>query len=824
VRELVRREKIELLALQETKLGSIDHALCCRLWGGDNVAWRSNPALGRSGGLLLLWDKDKGKLLDSFQGQGFLGILLEWGPQKKKCVIINVYAPCNLVAKRQLWVELVVARNTFVAEVWCFLGDFNSVRCMEERKGVGGRGNREISKVMREDQRLFNLLIDNLELEDLVLLGRKFTWVQPNGECFSRLDRVLVSNNWREVWGDVSLWALPRDVSDHCPILLRYALADWGPKPFRFNNYWLKNKEFKKVVARSWIEISNNGWMARVFREKLKAVREALKKWNVETYGVTEAKIPSLVASIHDFEVLGEVRDLTEAERVEWKKNCDHLWALLKSKDRLEFQRSKSKWLKEGDVNSSYFHACVKGRKCTNNIVALKKGEGWLENPSCIKEEICNYFVKHFSEERWNRPTMDGIVFPNILEEEATFLERPFEEGEVKDIIEGSQNNKSPGPDGFNFEFFKGCWEVIKGDLMKVFHEFFANSTMPRGMLSYFITLIPKVPNPHSISEFRPISLLGSLYKIVAKVLATRLGSVMEKIISKNQSAFIKGRLLVDGVLTINEVVDLAKRSKGECMIFKVDFEKAYDSVNWKFLEYMLGRFGFSERWIGWIKACVCAGNLSVLVNGSPTREVNIARGLKQGDPLAPFLFLLVAEGIGLLMSRAVSIGFFKPFVFRNSDVVVSHLQYADDTLFIGDACVENLWCIKAILRWFELMSGLKVNFGKSRIFGVGLEESFMLVASKFLNCKRGKIPFIYLGLPVGANHRKEVTWEPVIEVLKRRLHTWKNRFVSLGGRVILINSVLAAIPLFYLSFMKIPIKVWKKIVSIQRNFLWGGV
>jgi hypothetical protein len=245
---------------------------------------------------------------------------------------------------------------------------------------------------------------------------------------------------------------------------------------------------------------------------------------------------------------------------VEWKDNCDHLWALLKSKDRLEFQKSKSKWLKEGDVNSSYFHACVKGRKRTNNIVALKKGDGWLEIPMCIKEEICEYFVSHFSEENWNRPTMDGIVFPNLSVEEVVQLERPFEEMEVKEVIEASQNNKSPGPNGFNFEFFRGCWEVIKGDLMKVFHEFFTNTTMPRGMLSYFITLIPKVTNPHSISEFRPISLLGSLYKIVAKVLATRLGSVMGNLISKNQSAFIKGRLLVDGVLTINEVVDLAKK------------------------------------------------------------------------------------------------------------------------------------------------------------------------------------------------------------------------------------------------------------------------
>jgi hypothetical protein len=196
--------------------------------------------------------------------------------------------------------------------------------------------------------------------------------------------------------------------------------------------------------------------------------------------------------------------------------------------------------------------------------------------------------------------------------------------------------------------------------------------------------------------------------------------------------------------------------------------------------------------------------------------EVNISRGLKQGDPLAHFLFLLVVEGLGLLMSRAVSLGFFKPFAIKNSGVSVSHLQYADDTLLDGEACVENLWCVKAILRWFELMSGLKVNFGKSRLLGVEVDAPFMGVAAKFLNCKLGKFPFIYLGLPVGANPRKEATWDPVIEVLQKRLHSWKNRFVSLGGRVVLINSVLAAIPLFYLSFMKLPTKVWKKLFRFK--------
>jgi hypothetical protein len=310
----------------------------------------------------------------------------------------------------------------------------------------------------------------------------------------------------------------------------------------------------------------------------------------------------------------------------------------------------------------------------------------------------------------WERPTLDGVDFKQLSNDEARGLEVNFGVREVVEVIELSDGNKSPGPDGFNFSFFKKFWGLLEKEIMCLFAEFHDSAKLPSCFFSYFITLIPKVLNPHQLCEFRPISLLGSLYKLLSKVLARRLGKVMNSIISKNQSAFIKGRHLADGVVVANEVVDLAKRSKRECLVFKVDFEKAYDSVSWNFLDYMLRRVGFGEKWMAWMKTCVCNGKLSVLVNGCPTEEVNISRGLKQGDHLAPFLFLLVVEGLTALSKSAISLGYFKGFQV-GPEVSVSLLQYADDTLFIGEACVENLWSMKAILKWFELVSGLKVNF-----------------------------------------------------------------------------------------------------------------
>jgi hypothetical protein len=259
-------------------------------------------------------------------------------------------------------------------------------------------------------------------------------------------------------------------------------------------------------------------------------------------------------------------------------------------------------------------------------------------------------------------------------------------------------------------------------------------------------------------------------------------------------------------------------------MVFKVDFEKAYDSVDWGFLEYMLQRFGFCDKWIRWIRACVFAGNLSILVNGSPTKEFKIHRGLKQGDPLAHFLFLLVAEGFGGVMKKAVEVSLFKGFHVGGNGLVISHLQYADDTLCIGEASVQNLWTLKSILRGFHMVSGLKVNFWKSCLMGVNTQADFVDLACSFLNCRQGQFPFKYLGLPVGANPRRLSTWDPLIEYLKKRLNSWGKKHISLGGRIVLINSVLNSIPIFFMSFLKMPSQVVKTVVRIQREFLWGGV
>ncbi|KAK2457421.1 hypothetical protein QL285_004692 [Trifolium repens] len=296
----------------------------------------------------------------------------------------------------------------------------------------------------------------------------------------------------------------------------------------------------------------------------------------------------------------------------------------------------------------------------------------------------------------------------------------------------------------------------------------------------------------------------------------------MGKVISKIQSAFLPHRQILDGVLVVNELLDLAKRRKDKCLFFKVDFERAYDTVNWNFVEYMMVRMGFGEGWRRWIRACIFQSSMSVLVNGSPTEDFIVGKGLRQGDPLSPFLFLIVAEGLTGLMAKAVQTNVFHGYKVSNA-ILFHTLQFADDTIIMGDGNWDNLWTIKTVLRSFEIVSGLKVNFHKSKLYGVNLEDSFLSASLSFLHCEVDSIPFRFLGIPVGANPRRKGTWAPIVDSLRKRLSVWSGRNLSIGGRVTLINSVLSSLPLYFFSFFKAPVGVLKDLVCIQRRFLWGG-
>ncbi|GAU48313.1 hypothetical protein TSUD_405300 [Trifolium subterraneum] len=365
-------------------------------------------------------------------------------------------------------------------------------------------------------------------------------------------------------------------------------------------------------------------------------------------------------------------------------------------------------------------------------------------------------------------------------------------------IVGGAVYVERPGIDSLTF---KRLHSAEASSLIKHFSlEEVKAAVLTTGINVTFIALIPKVESPQRLNDFRPISLVGSLYKILAKVLVNRLRLVMGSVISESQTVFVRDRKILNEILIANEVVDEARRAKKELMLFKVDFEKAYDSE------------------------CVCTATASVLVNGSPTDEFPIERGLRQGDPLSPFLFLLAAEGLHVLMEAMEEHNLFTGYRVGNSaPISVSHLQFADDTLLMGTKCWVNVRALRAVLVLFETMSGLKVNFNKSMLVAVNISDSWLGEAASALGCRVAKIPSLYLGLPIGGDPMCLSFWEPVLTRLKRRLSGWKSRFLSFGGRLVLLKSVLTSLPVYALSFFKAPSSTISSIESILIKKNWGG-
>lgn len=233
----------------------------------------------------------------------------------------------------------------------------------------------------------------------------------------------------------------------------------------------------------------------------------------------------------------------------------------------------------------------------------------------------------------------------------------------------------------------------MKKDFERVFNYFHYSATLSKAVVSSFITLIPKKTNPTLLDDYQPICLVGCLYQAISKLLAARLKRVLDPIISISESAFVPGRQLLDGVLVANEVVDVATKEKRGFLLFKDDLEKVYDKVRWDFLTHMLRTTRFGEVWIKWIEALVCSSWMSLLVNGSPTKYFMVKKGLRQGDPLSPFLFVIAVEGMAALVRQVVNRGVYSAFhIADNCNVDI--LQYADDMLLVGNGKWIQVWAL----------------------------------------------------------------------------------------------------------------------------------
>ncbi|GJR97627.1 RNA-directed DNA polymerase, eukaryota [Tanacetum coccineum] len=454
---------------------------------------------------------------------------------------------------------------------------------------------------------------------------------------------------------------------------------------------------FKKLVA------PQSGGSILCVLEELVKVGQAMG-YNMKGCVNNIEEIKKIDAEIDN----GLASDTTINRRMEVLNSIQHL-------DKIQAmdmaQKAKVKWAIEGDENSRYFHGILNKKRSQSNIRGIMVDGKWQDNPKIVKSEFLLHFRKRFERPSDNRIFLD-MNFPKTISlDQQTELESAVSKEEVTSkAAVGLWCDKSSRDPVWNFRLV-----------------FIENSGHVSKMMC----------------SRRPISLIGSIYKIIAKILANRLVSVLGDIVNEVQSAFISDRQILDGPFILNEVIQWCKSKKKQSLIFKVDFEKAYDSVRWDFLDDVLKKFGFGNKWCDWIQKCLRSSRGSILINGSPTEEFSFFKGLKQGDPLSPFLFILIMESLHLSFQSVVDVDLFKG-INLSPLVNLSHMFYADDAVFVGQWCDDNINTLVHVLECFFRASGLRINMCKSKIMGVNVGDDKIKAAALKLGCRILNTPFTY--------------------------------------------------------------------------------
>lgn len=620
--------------------------------------------------------------------------------------------------------------------------------------------------------------------------------------------------------------------SDHFPIFLELSKLPRKPAaPFKFNATWLQEESYEKLFKETWIHPDGRSQEGKgfLFMENLKKLKKATIEWAKSR---RERQKEDLVLINEELQRM----ECTETDGYRSQESKEKILLLEKQRDQIllskeEEWRLKSRaiWLKAGDENTKFFHNYAKGRKNANTIWKLKNEEGEEANTF---EELSllgrNHFQSLFADQ--GEITLAEIIrtaqcFPRYVEdEEAESLMYEVSKEEVESVIKSMAKDKSPGPDGRTIELFQHFFEQIGTELTEVVEESRRKGEVYSPFNTTFIALIPKKENPDSFEDFRPISLCNCIYKIIAKLIAVRIKPILSRCITNEQFGFLDGRQIHEAIGVAQETIHSVKKMKRKGAVIKIDLSKAYDRINWVYIRMLLTHLGFKYEFIRWIMGCISNVNFAILINGAATPFFKSFRGLRQGCPLSPLLFLLVAEGLSHLIRSAKREGAVKGLEVA-VNMFITHLLFVDDILLFTNGSLNEIKELKNILDLFMKATGMQINYRKSQLITEGLNRNEKNQISVLLPFEVHSMenPFKYLGFWLKPNAYRNQDWNWLVAKTESRISQWSYKWLSRAGRLTLIKSVLLAMPVYWAALTWVPKGILRKINRICSRFLWAG-
>ncbi|GJW91789.1 RNA-directed DNA polymerase, eukaryota, reverse transcriptase zinc-binding domain protein [Tanacetum coccineum] len=691
--KLIQEEKLQVCVVLKTHLKSKKIGKICdkifRRW-----KWFTNMSYCNKGCRIMVgWNDDVISIGVVHIARQSVLVKVETRDGKLSMYGSFIYASNSGLERKDLWKDLEIYKRTVGHEPW-FLSEDLNVTLTHKEHSIG-------SSAMSSDMKDFQKCVNMIEVEDINSSGLFYTWTKnlhkiKNGgqtRILKKLDKVMGNE-------------------------------DFSNRMFKIVKNLKGLKKHLKQLA----------WCNGDVFENVKKLKEAMKDVQMKTD-----------------------QDLNNHDLKSEESNVLKLYSeAMKDEEKILFQKAKVKWLSVRDRNNAYFHKTIKSRQQRNRIDAVCDKNGRRFKGNDVAEQFIKHFQQFLGESRHVEPIsdMDTLFQCKLNSVEAEYMVREVSNEEIKTAMFQIDDNKAPGLDGYSATFFKKSWNIVGNDVCLAVKEFFETGKILREINSTLIALVPKIQTPLKVSDFRTIACCNVIYKYISKVLTKRLMGCLDKLVSKNQSAFIPNRHIQDNIMLAQELFKGYDRKAGpKRVVVKVDIQKAYDTVNWQFLES--------------------------------------GRGLRQGDPISPYLFTLVMEILTLIIKRKVD-------------------QSRDYVKVLKDSIDE-----------FRKVAGLIPNYNKSTVIFGCLDDEENKDMLEVIPFKVEKLPIRYLGVPLTSKRLRANECKSLLDKVESRVSSWKKKCLSYAGRIMLVAYVLETIHVYCASVFLLPIGVIEDINKLLKNFFW---
>ncbi len=822
-----KRSKSDITILLDTRLDSKTEHHITRNWERDSIFihnTRSNPTTGFSNGIAVLFHNALTKVNNIIRDRDGQYAIIDMEHNAKKILLVPIYAPANNPKTRIGFFNFLnseISKHYSDTHQIILLGDFNVTEndCADR---IPLRPNKDPSVPALQR------LLSNFELED------SFRTQHPDKTIFtfrgtkggqSRIDRIYTDRRYRNLTSRTDINFFAHSDHDIISITLRTSNITMGK-----GTWHLDNKILTDTVYQDEINALFDEW-----QDKKQAFPSLLEWWDalkrhIKNISRKHTHKKSIAQRQYAKSIDKRLQNLRR--KIPSQNTDEFITSLLHSKKQLEeekarihMDKTKSQWLEEGEKCSQFFLNLENKRKQNTLMYEITDSNGkTLTTSEDILAETKLHYQKLYTRredtvENSNHTKRTQNFFLAALEKhltipQASLCDREFTRVEIKEATFGQEKNKSAGPDGLPIEFYHTFWDKIEKDFLLLTKDIFHYMTLTESQRQALIISLPKKGLLHLLDNWRPLSMLNADYKIIAKTIANRLSHVLPHIIHEDQTCSVTGRKIQHSLSLIRDMIAFAN-TKGEATaLLSIDQMKAFDKVNWTFLDKILHSIGFGETLITWVRILYTNITSAVKVNGHTSEQFTLQQGVRQGCPLSPFLYVIYSEALAAYIRRNKHI---RGITVDGTEIKLS--QYADDmnVFTTGD---ESLTELQDTLNNYEIATGAVINPDKSHGLWLGKNKNRK---DKPLGYKWSDMDIKILGLHFGSAATIEVNFNTLLTKFSQTLHSWQRRNLSLKGRVIVVNQ-LALSKLVYAAHIFPCSRFDKKLIeNVTNDFISGG-